>query len=128
MTLLLDTHALLWFSNDDARLSARGREVITDPGTKRLLSIASAWEMAIKVSISKLKIGGEFAVWIDRLRVGVDAEWLSIEIRDVHRVRDLPWHHRDPFDRLLVAQSIERGIAIVTVDANIARYGVEVIW
>lgn len=109
-------------------MSARAREVITDPATKRLLSIASAWEMAIKVSISKLKIEGEFAVWLDRLRVGVDAEWLSIEICDIHRVRDLPWHHRDPFDRLLVAQSIERGIAIVTADANIARYGVEVIW
>ncbi len=128
MRVLLDTHALLWFASDDARLGVRAREVMADPTTERLLSVASAWEMAIKVSISKLKIEGPFADWIERLRAGAAAELLAIELSDVRRVRELPRHHRDPFDRMLVAQAIERSVAIVTVDAEIARYGVDVIW
>ncbi|MDO9017595.1 MAG: type II toxin-antitoxin system VapC family toxin [Deltaproteobacteria bacterium] len=128
MKVLLDTHALLWFASDDARLGARARGIMADPATERLLSVASAWEMAIKVSISKLKIEGPFADWIEGLRTGAAAELLPIELPDIRRVRELPWHHRDPFDRMLVAQALERGIPIVTVDPEVARYGVEVIW
>jgi PIN domain nuclease of toxin-antitoxin system len=126
--VLLDTHALLWFASNDPRLGARAREVISDPATERLVSIASAWELAIKSSIGKLTTVGPFADWLDSLCAGAAVELLPVAIGDVRRLHALPWHHRDPFDRMLVAQASERGIAIVTADADIGRYDVEVIW
>jgi PIN domain nuclease of toxin-antitoxin system len=126
--VLIDTHALLSFASNDPRLGVRAREVISDPATERLVSIASAWELAIKASIGKLTTLGPFADWLDSLLAGAVAELLPVAIGDVRRLHALPWHHRDPFDRMLIAQPSERGIAILTADADIGRDDVEVIW
>lgn len=127
MRVLLDTHAFLWFVTDDSRLSARAREAVAD-AEEAWLSIASCWEMAIKVSIGKLTV----ATPIDRFlpeqlaanRVGL----LHVELAHATRVAALPWHHRDPFDRLLAAQALGEKLAVVSSDPIFRKYGVKRIW
>ena len=128
MRLLLDTHTLLWFLADDPRLSRHADAAIKAPGTDVLVSIASLWEITIKAGLGKLTVDEPFEDTIaDRLadeRIDV----LPVEIRHLAALRQLPHHHRDPFDRLLVAQALAEQIPIVTADRAIAPYGVGVLW
>jgi PIN domain nuclease of toxin-antitoxin system len=122
--LLLDTQALLWWLTDDSLLSAAAREAIADPDNQPLVSAASVWEIAIKRSLGKLTAP-------DHLPDDIAAEgfeWLPISADHAWRVRELPLHHRDPFDRLLVAQALGEGLPIITTDPSFAPYGVEVRW
>lgn len=128
MNILLDTHALLWFLEGSDRLSERARSEIEGVEGKRALSIASAWEMAIKTSLGKLTLAKPLGELLPPLIADAGIELLSIEISDVARVATLPFHHRDPFDRLLAAQALERGLAIVSVDDAFDAYGVERVW
>ena len=128
MKALLDTHVLVWAIMDDPRLSALAREVITDTGNELFLSVASVWEMIIKAQRGRLRLPGDPAAFILEHLGLLGIESLPVELSHVLRLLHLPAHHRDPFDRMLVAQSQMEGLPILTSDPLIARYSVEVIW
>jgi PIN domain nuclease of toxin-antitoxin system len=122
--LLLDTHAALWLLADDPRLSKRAVTLVTDPRNDVILSAVVVWEVAIKRSLGKLDAPDGFA---DML-VDAGADPLPINLDHAHAVRELPWHHRDPFDRLLVAQAQHERVSILSGDERLAAYGVRVAW
>lgn len=126
--VLLDTHAFLWFAFDDERLSARAAEVISDASVEKVLSIASLWEIAVKTSLGKLELGTSLERFLTDEVEGRELEVLGIEHAHLVRVADLPFHHRDPFDRLLIAQAVSEGLSIMSIDPRFEAYGVNVIW
>jgi PIN domain nuclease of toxin-antitoxin system len=128
MTLLLDTHAILWFWWDDPRLSAIAKSLICDPSNRKLVSLASAWEVAIKVSLRKLDIGGNYLGFFPQNMLRTYFEWLPVTDDHLASVACLPFHHKDPFDRLLVAQASIEGIPIVSTDAHFDAYGIRRLW
>jgi PIN domain nuclease of toxin-antitoxin system len=123
--LLLDTHALLWALSAPRRLPARVAASIRDPDTDVFMSAASAWEIAIKSELGK--IDADLAVVV-RAAYAADFEELPIRVAHALRLRALPAHHRDPFDRLLIAQAIEERLTIVSHDRAIATYQVPTLW
>lgn len=123
MRLLLDTHALLWFLAGDPALGDPARRAIEDPANERRVSVASLWEIAIKISLGKLDVQGGFDAVVAALPEN-DFDLLALEVRHVRRLVDLPFHHRDPFDRVLIAQAIEDDLTIVTADRSFIAYGV----
>ena len=128
MKALLDTHAFLWWITDDPRLSSRVRELTGDSINTLFLSAASGWEIAIKAQLGKLQLPDNLERYIaDQLSLN-GFESLPIQLRHALHVYSLPDLHRDPFDRILVAQSQLEQLPILTVDPQIARYGVDVIW
>lgn len=128
MRLLLDTQAFLYFVLDNPALGRRALNLIRDTDNERLLSIASFWEIAIKVSIGKLSLAQPFDVFLAQ-QVDVNVlTMLPISIEHVATLSTLPFHHRDPFDRMLVAQSMVEGLPIVSGDAAFDQYGVQRIW
>lgn len=126
--LLLDTHAFLWFVFDDERLSETIAASITDPAIEKILSIASLWEIAIKVSLGKLELGTSLDRFFATEIEGRDLALLAITNAHLIRVAGLPFHHRDPFDRLIIAQAAIEGLPIATGDPRFAPYGVMVAW
>lgn len=128
MRLILDTHAFLWWITDDAQLSARARDVIKNSENELFLSVASAWEMAIKVQLQRLELPDRPDRFIPHQLTRNSIQPLPIQMSHALHVTRLPAIHRDPFDRLIVAQSIVEKMAIVTRDANIAKYKVKTIW
>lgn len=128
MNLLLDTHAFLWFATGDERLSDAARAAISVPSNRRLVSAASVWEMAIKVSLGKLDVSGELDEWLRKAFDVCVADVLPVDARHALATRALPWHHRDPFDRLLVAQAFTQDLTSVSADGNMAAYGVPLLW
>jgi PIN domain nuclease of toxin-antitoxin system len=122
--LLVDTHAALWLLDEDRRLSPRADELLTDFRKEVLLSAAVVWEVAIKRSLGKLDAPDGFA----RQLLDGGAVPLSISIDHARAVRLLPWHHRDPFDRLLVAQATIENAILVSNDGELHSYGVQVAW
>lgn len=126
--LLIDTQALLWWLKDDPQLSAAARLAIAASANTRRFSIAGAWEMAIKCSIGKLTLDAPAAALLaDHLPLN-RIEMLGVTLGDLGRLEALPWHHRDPFDRLMAAQALERDLTIVSSDDAFDAYGVERIW
>lgn len=128
MRFLLDTHAFLWFVTGDSRLSSEARALILDPANERLLSVASLWEMAIKSSLGRLRLAFPFPELIERQVRGNAIEPLPVLPSHLDEVTRLPFHHKDPFDRLILAQAIAEGIPVVSRDAAFGPYGVEVLW
>ena len=124
MRLLLDTHAALWFLSGDDRLGDRARKHIADETNRVLLSAAVVWEVAIKSSIGRLDAPDEYVSIL--LATGVQA--LPVSVEHAAAVKHLPWHHRDPFDRLLVAQAAIEGATLVSHDAALRPYGVDLLW
>src|SRR5438874_5031314 len=115
MRVLLDTHAFLWFILDDARLSSSAKTLIEDPANDVEVSPASYWEIAIKIRLGKYTLPEPYATFMERQIAGNDFHILHIEPRHTSVLTTLPFHHRDPFDRLLVAQAMVEGIPIVSV-------------
>jgi PIN domain nuclease of toxin-antitoxin system len=128
MKLLLDTQALLWFILDDSRLSKKAQESIVATDTMIYISPASLWEIAIKISIGKYALPAPFAAFWNKQFQTNDFTLLPITVLHTARVVDLPFHHRDPFDRLIIAQSLEEVIPVVSNDDIFDHYGVERIW
>jgi len=128
MRALLDTHAFLWWITDDPRLSRRAREIIADGANRLFLSAVSGWEIAIKAGLGRLVLEGDPGVFVIEQMAANAIEDLPIFMGHVLRVYDLPPHHRDPFDRLLVAQAQMENLPIVTADPRISLYDVEVLW
>ena len=128
MRLLLDTHAFLWWVLDDPRLSTTGRELIADPATEVLFSAVSGWEIAIKARTGRLDLPKDVPGFVlDQLRRN-RLTVLPIELRHALRVHGLPDHHRDPFDRLLVAQAEVEAVPLLSRDPLLAAYGIELRW
>jgi PIN domain nuclease of toxin-antitoxin system len=128
LKLLLDTHAFLWWLKSDARLSRRARDLIADPESDVFVSIATVWEIAIKATLGQLEMPVDLGAFLRRQLQDNGFESLSITFEHAVAVRDLPPHHRDPFDRLLVCQSRIESLALVTSDSAIAAYGADVVW
>ncbi|HEY4907098.1 MAG TPA: type II toxin-antitoxin system VapC family toxin [Candidatus Acidoferrum sp.] len=125
--ILLDTHSLLWWLDNDDRLSRRAREAIQNPITQVLVSVGSLWEIAIKQQLGKLKASNlvnNFQKELD------DAGFVELPISGVHAIRAavLPINHRDPFDRLLIAQAEIENVPIVSRDSQFDAYGVHRVW
>lgn len=127
---LLDTHAWLWAISEPKLLSSRARSILRDPQGTVYFSLASAWEISIKRSLGKLKLTNvtELDVFITQINANAGVGTLPITLSDVCNVGVLPWHHRDPFDRLLVAQASAEQLTLITNDPQISAYGVDVIW
>ena len=128
MKLLLDTHAFLWWVEGTPPLGRRARAAVADPDNEVLFSIASSWELAIKLSLGKLRLTHRLDRFIPEQLALNGFSLLAVELRHVVGVADLPFHHRDPFDRLLAAQALQEQLAIVSTDRVFRRYGVTVIW
>jgi PIN domain nuclease of toxin-antitoxin system len=128
MNLLLDTHSFLWFVNNSPDLSANARTHIADIRNDVCLSVVSAWEIAIKTSIGKLQIPAPVESFIPTQLTINDFQLLPIAIPHLGLVATFPFHHKDPFDRLLAAQSLHESMPIVSIDARLDPYGVQRIW
>lgn len=128
MNLLLDTQALLWFVLDDPRLSKKAQESIIASDAIVFVSPATLWEIAIKISLGKYALPTPFAAFWDEQLLANDFILLPISVAHTARVADLPYHHRDPFDRLIIAQSLVEKIPLASSDELFTSYGVERIW
>ncbi len=128
MILLLDTHAFLWFCQGDPALSASARQLIEDPNNRKLVSVASCWEIAIKAGLGKLKLGEPSASYIVAALASTGFETLPVSVAHATGVEPLPAHHKDPFDRLLVSQALSEGIALVSADVVFDQYAVTRYW
>lgn len=128
MRLLLDTHTFLWFLLDDPRLSTTGRDLIDDPANDVEVSPATYWEIAIKISIGKYELPEPYDIFIQREIATNDFRILPIEPMHTAVLITLPYHHRDPFDRLLIAQAIVEALPILSVDAAFDAYPVTRLW
>jgi PIN domain nuclease of toxin-antitoxin system len=125
--LLLDTHVLLWFQAGDRRLSRTARRAIEAHDVELLVSAATVWEMAIKASVGRLRLSDPVETYVAR-KIAQGYRMLPVSWGHAAKVETLPWHHRDPFDRLLAAQAITEGCPIVTRDRVFRKYGAEVVW
>lgn len=126
MTLLIDTHTFIWFVRNDAQLPAKTKKII-ETADAVLFSVASVWEMAIKFSLGKLDLQRPFSkVFDDIAQRGI--ELLHLTQEDFEQVAQLPFHHRDPFDRILIAQAATRRIPIVSRDEAFDAYTIPRLW
>jgi len=128
MKALLDTHVFLWWITDDPRLSPRVREIIADGANELYLSAASGWEIAIKAKLGRLRLPDDPERFILKHLELNAIKTLPVQMIHALHVYKLPEHHRDPFDRLLIAQAQLEKVPILTADPQISRYEVEVIW
>jgi PIN domain nuclease of toxin-antitoxin system len=126
--VILDTHTFLWWITDSDRLSARASAILSAPENTLLLSAASAWEIVLKQQIGKIKLPGPAEKYIPSQLTLNRIDTLPISLGHALRLADLPMHHRDPFDRILIAQSIAERVPIVTADPQFAQYTVKTIW
>lgn len=122
MTFLLDTHTFLWFCQNDPSLSAVAKAVLEDPVNRKLVSLASCWEIAIKAGLGKLNLGEPSGTYLPNAIARTGFELLPISLAHATAVEMLPLHHRDPFDRLLIAQAILDATPIVSVDLVFDAY------
>ena len=122
MKLLIDSNALIWAVGRPIELSHAARQALQD-SNDRFVSIASMWEIAIKVSLGKLSLPDDLAAALNTIAAAA----LPITPAHINRLQRLPFHHRDPFDRMLVAQAMEEGLTVVTRDRRIGAYGVPVL-
>jgi PIN domain nuclease of toxin-antitoxin system len=128
VNVLVDTHAVLWWLEGSPRLSRKAIAILADAANRRLVSIASLWEISIKLGQGKLPAAGlSLKDIVDEL-TRQQFELRHVEPADLIRMQTLPWLHRDPFDRVLIAQALEDGVPMLTVDGAIARYPVRTTW
>lgn len=128
MRLLLDTHTFLWFIEGSPNLSRLARTLIEDQGNQRFLSVASLWEVSIKVSISKLTLGMSFTELVEREVYGNAIDLLAIQPKHLEELSKLPFHHKDPFDRLIIAQSLAECMPVVSKDNSFNDYPIILYW
>jgi PIN domain nuclease of toxin-antitoxin system len=128
MNLLLDTHTLLWFVLGDAQLSAAARRLIEDVTNPKFVSPATYWEIAIKISIGKYALNEPYETFMDRAIRQNGFLILPIEPRHTALLTNMPFHHRDPFDRLIIAQAMVEGLAIMSADPVFDAYSVQRLW
>ena len=128
MRLLLDTHAFLWFIMGSANLSVNARALIENPANERQLSVVCLWEIAIKTSLGKLTISAPFDELIPAQLMLNGIDVLNIKADHLSTLTSLPFHHRDPFDRLIIAQAIVEKLPVISLDGVFDTYGVTRHW
>jgi PIN domain nuclease of toxin-antitoxin system len=128
MKLLLDTHAFIWWDSEPVRLSAEVLALCQDPKNTLLLSVGSTWEMQIKIQLGKLKLSLSLAELVESQQRVNNLEILPITLEHILGLEELPLHHKDPFDRLLIAQAKIEGATLITRDPIFANYAVKVVW
>ena len=128
MRYLLDTHTLLWIANDDPQLGKKVKNIYLDEKNDILLSIASIWEMVIKISLNKLEIPGTLSDFVKEHVRGNKIDIMSIELNHLYQLENLNYFHRDPFDRLIIAQAIAENIPILGKDEAFDDYPIQRIW
>jgi PIN domain nuclease of toxin-antitoxin system len=127
VNLLLDTHIFLWFISGDSKLPVPVREAIVDSANNVFLSVVSIWEATVKFQIGKLRLPQPPGVYLPSQRARHLISPLGLTEPSVARLSSLPAYHRDPFDRMLICQAIEHGLAIATVNALVMQYGVPIL-
>ena len=128
MRALLDTHTILWYAFGDPKLSALAKSLVDDPVNEKLLSIVSPWEVGIKVGSGKLSVAKPVDIFFASQINLLSLQLLPITLAHVARVSALPLHHRDPFDRMLIAQSLTENIPLLSADAAFDAYGITRLW
>jgi PIN domain nuclease of toxin-antitoxin system len=128
VNLIVDSHTLIWAVDEPAQLGSAAASAMQDPANELLVSAATVWELAIKVGLRKLTLTKPYREWITQALADLDAVVLPITVEYADLQAQLPMHHRDPFDRMLVAQASVEGIPIVSHDAALDAYGVSRIW
>ena len=128
MKVLLDTHALLWLIADDDRLSENARQIFLNSENRLFFSAASLWELCIKKSLGKISLkNGWFQTIQEEMEINT-IQWLPIELTHCAEVAEMPFHHRDPFDRMLIAQAIVEGMQLLSRDSRLSDYAIERVW
>lgn len=128
MRVLIDSHALIWYVDQDNLLSLASHAAISDPANDLLLSAGSIWEIGIKVGLSKIVLTQPFSPWMNQAISDLQVTVLPLSVEYVDVQSNLPKHHGDPFDRLIVAQAIVERVSIISADANLDAYGITRIW
>ncbi len=128
MKLLLDTHAFIWWDSDPEKLSPRALALCEDPANQLHLSVASLWEIKIKAQLDKLKLSSPLSDIVSAQREANSLFLISIEANHAYALDDLPDHHKDPFDRMIIAQARAEGLRLISHDSIIRRYPVDVEW
>jgi PIN domain nuclease of toxin-antitoxin system len=128
MNLLLDTHAFLWLDADPSRLSPAAADACADLNNQLWLSVASVWEIQIKRALGKLRLQRSVRETVLAQQNTNGIQILAVELAHTLELESLPLHHKDPFDRLLIAQARFRGWPIVSHDSEVSNYGIHVIW
>ena len=128
MRILLDTHVFLWWNEASPALSKRAYGLLASPRNTLVLSVVSAWEVVIKTQGGKLRLPELPSVYIPTRAAHYGMEILPVSLAHVLAAESLPPHHRDPFDRLLVAQAVAEQIAVLSADPQIRQYAIEVLW
>lgn len=128
MRVLVDTHAFLWMALEPERLSDEARSVLVDPTIEKRLSVVSAWEMAIKLSLGKLHLDDPLDEVIESEAIDNGFVWQPLRRAHVVAVATLPFHHRDPFDRALVAQAAHEKLSLLSADVAFDAYEVRRVW
>lgn len=128
LKLLLDTHAFIWFAIGATQLSANARALIEDATNEKFVSLASVWEMAIKISLNKMTVSAPLETFVqNQLKIN-GFKLLPVKLNHAAFVETMPFHHKDPFDRLLIAQAETEQISIVSIDAAFDAYGAARLW
>jgi PIN domain nuclease of toxin-antitoxin system len=127
MNLVLDTHVFLWFVNDHPKLSNHLKDLIEDDDNVSYLSMASLWEMSIKFNLGKLTLEPDYEEFVEREVITSRIKLLKIELEHLKINAALPFHHRDPFDRLIIAQAVVENLPIISVDSAFDKYSVTLI-
>jgi PIN domain nuclease of toxin-antitoxin system len=128
MRLLIDAHALIWYVDQDHLVSTKAHAAITDPSNDLLLSAGTIWEIAIKVGLKKLALSDPYRPWMEKAMADLNVSLLAITVAHADAQASLPSHHRDPFDRLLVAQVQVEGLTLVSADVVFDAYGLTRLW
>lgn len=128
MRLLLDTHILIWAVERPSQLSQLAREVLEDPANDLMVSAATVWEIAIKIGLTKLTLSLSYRQWMNQALSDLNATILPITVEYAAVQASLPNHHRDPFDRLLVAQAQVEAIPLISSDTIFDQYGISRLW
>jgi PIN domain nuclease of toxin-antitoxin system len=131
VNLLLDTHTLLWHANGDPQMSATATALLIDPANELFLSMASLWEIAIKVGLKKLALSNPFLAFMSRAITGYGLTVLPINLEDCAGYEQLPFpnpQHRDPFDRMIITHALRNGLSVVGADAAFDSYPISRLW
>lgn len=124
MKILLDTHVFLWFLEGNHKLSLPARKAIEERSNAVFFSAVSYWEICIKISLGKLRLAGNWQTTLKEQLAENSITWLSIKAEHMEEIIELPWHHRDPFDRLLIAQAVIESCTLCTTDRAFTSYPV----
>lgn len=127
MSYLIDTHTLLWYFKGDSQLSIKAKDILEDEKKDKYVSIVSIWEIAVKLTIEKIQLYYPFSDIVHKLsfeKIGI----LNVSFKHTQQIISLPLHHRDPFDRMIIAQSITEDLTIISKDKNFSLYPIKLLW